>query len=213
MEEIWKDIDWIENCSSYQISNLGRVKSFKMDKKGKILKASLNTDGYYIVHLHRNNMPGKTISVHILVAKAFVPNPNNYPEVNHKDCCRTNNCSDNLEWMTHVDNVAYSVARGRYKHYGEDNSNFGNHILADRYRENKELAKELLSRPRGQNGHAKKIRAYNDDESYTFDCITDCAEWLKNKFNFSTRLESVRGRIGLLLDSNKMYKTFLYESI
>lgn len=222
MEEIWKDIDWIEGFKGYyQISNLGNVKSlerkvYRSDgvvqvRKERVMDKRIGTDGYYIAKLNVNGI-SKSIAVHILVAKAFIPNPNNLPEVNHKDCCRTNNTVDNLEWTTHKDNVKYSAVLGHYKHYGESNPNYGNHVLAERYKD-KALAKEVLSRPRGQNGHAKKIKAYNDNESYIFDCITDCAEWLINNLELTVKLESLRGRIGLLLNSGKLYKGFTYETI
>ena len=94
--EIWKDIKGYEGL--YQVSNLGRVKSFQ-NHRVFIRKQSHNKKGYLVLVLSKNN---KNIQcrVHRLVAEAFLPNPNNYPCINHKDESRTNNTVDNLEWCT-----------------------------------------------------------------------------------------------------------------
>ena len=98
MLEIWKDIKGYED--KYKISNLGRVKSLKgKPLKGKILSIYKDKFGYVCVRLSKDNIQ-RTYRVHRLVAYAFLPNPNNYPEVNHKDEDRTNNCVNNLEWCS-----------------------------------------------------------------------------------------------------------------
>ena len=108
MEEIWKDIKDYEGL--YQVSNLGRVKSLNYNHTGKekILKLH-DTHGYYRAYLCNKGKQFK-IFVHRLVAQAFIPNPNNLPQVNHKDFNRKNNCSKNLEWITLKENVQYSQA-------------------------------------------------------------------------------------------------------
>ena len=78
MEEIWKDIEGYEGL--YQVSNMGRVRSLR---NNIILRQGI-TNGYERVLLCTNNIR-KGYSVHRLVAMAFIPNPNNYPIVNHKD--------------------------------------------------------------------------------------------------------------------------------
>lgn len=103
MEEIWKDIDGYEGL--YQVSNVGRVRSLR---RNIILKSKIERNGYERVRLSVNNIP-KDYSVHRLVANAFIPNPNNYPIVNHKDENRTNNCVENLEWCTQEYNVNYGT--------------------------------------------------------------------------------------------------------
>lgn len=102
MEEIWKDIDGFDG--DYMVSNLGRVKSVR---RNIILRQSIR-NGYERVVLWTNNIP-KNYSVHRLVANAFIPNPDNLPQVNHKDENKTNNCVGNLEWCTQEYNQNYGT--------------------------------------------------------------------------------------------------------
>ena len=116
MNEEWRDIPGYEGL--YQVSNLGRVKSLeKIDARGwhrkeKILVQIDNMHGYYQLMLYKNKNK-KKISVHRLVALAFIPNPNNYPCVNHKDENKHNNNADNLEWCTHKYNNNYGTTQER----------------------------------------------------------------------------------------------------
>ena len=79
-----------------------------------------NRDGYLTITLHGKDCDGKThytgTSVHVIVAKLFVPKPNTTEvlEVNHKDCDRTNPKADNLEWVTYKENVLYSIGVGNH---------------------------------------------------------------------------------------------------
>lgn len=123
MEEIWKDIEGYEG--QYQVSNLGRVKTLARltvrpapaTKTGwreyripeKIMRLRPGTRGYLCVNLRQEEKP-VTLMVHRLVAKAFVPNPDNLPIINHKDENRQNNRADNLEWCTAQYNVTYGHA-------------------------------------------------------------------------------------------------------
>lgn len=95
MNEIWKDIEGYEGL--YQVSNFGRIKSFK-SFKSKILKPSLQSAKYLQITLCKNEK--KSVLMHRLVAKAFIVNPNNLPWVNHIDGNKLNNNVDNLEWNT-----------------------------------------------------------------------------------------------------------------
>ena len=101
-EEIWKPIEGYE---FYQISNHGRVKN----AKGHFLKFTHNHRGYVVVYLNENGKT-KTMFLHRLIAKAFIPNPNNYPEVNHIDENKDNNIIENLEWCTDKYNNRHSKA-------------------------------------------------------------------------------------------------------
>lgn len=111
MEE-WEDIAGYEGL--YQVSNLGRVKSLGNNKSRneKIIKPRSNKDGYLLVGLY-NEGKGKNHRVHRLVAQAFINNPDNKPEVNHKDEDKTNNCVENLEWVTRKENINYGTHNER----------------------------------------------------------------------------------------------------
>ena len=117
--EIWKPVVGYEGF--YEVSNLGNVRSLdKMSAdgrriKGKILTHYLTEKGYLRCFIY-----DKQIKIHRLVAQAFLPNPNNYPEVNHKDENKQNNMvwvnedgsidydKSNLEWCNHSQNIRHS---------------------------------------------------------------------------------------------------------
>ena len=110
MQEIWKDIEGYEGL--YQVSNLGIVKSLPRQYKNRkcnerIKSPSLAGKGYYRVSLCKNGII-KYYYIHQLVAKTFIPNPNNYKLVNHKDENKLNNCVDNLEWCDYKYNLNYN---------------------------------------------------------------------------------------------------------
>lgn len=105
--EIWRDI---KNYEDYQVSNFGRVKSFKFGKE-RILKPTSNTDGYLCVGLCKDGKM-KTCKIHRLVAEAFVPNPKNLPEVDHIDTNKLNCRVENLRWATGEENRKYAVEAG-----------------------------------------------------------------------------------------------------
>ena len=107
--EVWKDIAGYEG--HYQISNYGRVKSFK-GRKPRILSTCNDSKGYPKVTFTENGKM-KNYLIHILVAKAFIPNPNNLPVVHHRDSNPRNNHVDNLEWVTYKQNLIYSYMAGR----------------------------------------------------------------------------------------------------
>lgn len=115
MCETWKDIPNFEGL--YQISNFGRIKSFRKSRKYKcqeefILKNSVSNNGYCQVTLYTGKTRKKFL-VHRLVANAFIPNPNNLPQINHKDENPLNNNADNLEWCTAKYNNNYGTAKFR----------------------------------------------------------------------------------------------------
>jgi hypothetical protein len=116
-EEIWRAHP---EYTGTEVSTLGRVRT--LDRvvssengtrflKGRVLKQSYNDKGYL-----KANIPiyGKfaTKKVHRLVAQTFIHNPDNLPEVNHRDCDRANNNAGNLEWCTHQENIAYKDKLG-----------------------------------------------------------------------------------------------------
>lgn len=107
-EEIWKPVKGYEG--EYEVSNLGRVKSLpRKTTSGKLLKYSDNGNGYQHLVLTKNGSQ-RDFYVHRLVAQTFIPNPDNLPEVNHKDENKANNCVDNLEWCNKKYNMNYGTA-------------------------------------------------------------------------------------------------------
>ena len=163
MQEVWKDIKGYEGL--YQVSNKGRVRSLDRKDwmhvsncyrklKGKILKPGHNTWGYQQVQLSDalGGKKGKRVSVHRLVACAFIPNPNEYPCVNHKDCNKDNNSVDNLEWCTH-----------------EYNNNYGDH--------NKKVSESLKGKRRS-NLHKPILGISKDKKSYLYFACTHDAQTL-----------------------------------
>ena len=110
MVEIWKDVVGYEGL--YKVSNLGNVMSFK-HKKPKLLKPRKDSKGYLQILLSNHNKSIKNFLIHRLVAQAFLPNPNNYPVINHKDENKTNNRVSNLEFCTQQYNTTYGTAQER----------------------------------------------------------------------------------------------------
>lgn len=109
INEQWRPIAGYEGL--YEISSLGRVKSLKFDKE-KILKPRNDSYGYLQVDICRNGKV-KTFKVHKLVAEAFIPNPMELPEVNHRDEVKTNNCVGNLEFCDCKYNSNYGTRNKR----------------------------------------------------------------------------------------------------
>lgn len=118
-EEIWKDIPGYEG--RYQITPSGIIRSLVQANAHEggvknrdvplIRKHHLNTSGYPHIRLQKDSI-GASICVHILVAKTFIPNPNNLPEVNHIDGDKLNNRVENLEWCTSHNNQLHAYQTG-----------------------------------------------------------------------------------------------------
>ena len=114
-EEEWRDVLGFEEL--YQVSNLGNVRTVKRGE-ATVMAQEKQQNGYLSVHL-RNRGIERRASVHRLVAEAFIPNPDGLRDVNHKNGIKTDNRLENLEWMSHSDNIKhqYQVLKtGRYGH-------------------------------------------------------------------------------------------------
>lgn len=156
IDEVWKPIKDYEGL--YEVSNLGNVRSLpRNNTKGKILKQSKQTQGYKFVYLCKNGK-NKKYTVHRLVAEAFIPNPNNYPNVNHKIPVNKEVCInsvDNLEWCTQSHNIkeAFRIGTAKptwFKKYGKNHN------------------------------RAKKVNQYDLDGNFirTWDCIKEASDKL-----------------------------------
>lgn len=137
--EIWKDV--IGLGEFYQVSNLGRVRS--KDRivmggngprlhRGKELIPQPNSKGYFRVNLTDANGNKKFYFIHRMVAAAFVENPSGKPHVNHLDCNPKNNKADNLEWVTHQENMLYAKNLGRMVKTGSWLANYRKAIECQR---------------------------------------------------------------------------------
>lgn len=120
--EVWKDIKGYEGL--YQVSNMGRVKSLKRksrnlnNEEDRILKHAVNKFGYCHFSLSKFN-ESKTMTMHRVVAKYFIPNPKNKPCVNHINGIKTDNKVENLEWVTYSENMKHAYKKGLNKQIGE----------------------------------------------------------------------------------------------
>lgn len=107
-KEKWKDIVGYEGL--YMVSNFGRIKSLlrNVGRGELIMKPCFNKHtGYFLVSLRKNGM-AKTLKVSRIVAKAFIPNSNGLPQVNHRNCIKTDDRVENLEWMTNKENIKHA---------------------------------------------------------------------------------------------------------
>lgn len=197
--EIWKDIEGYETY--YQISSLGKIKSldrYITDKNGKLrfkqgkdIISFTDNDGYLHVKLHKDGV-GHTYTVHKLVARHFIERPSDFElveyEVNHKDNNRTNNSFTNLEWITHADNIRYSVKSGNahcLNMFGENNNN------------------------------ARKVSLYSHsmDLIQSFNCIVDCATYLiDNKISNAKSANQLACNISRVIDKDKKYINHYFKT-
>lgn len=124
--EVWKDIEGYEGL--YQVSNIGNIKSLERDVvysnsaihhyEEKLLKPSKIGGGYLQVTLSKDG-EAQNVLVHIIIANAFIPNPNNLPQVGHMDDNKENNTIDNLYWTTAKENNTHN---GRHLRVAEKRS-------------------------------------------------------------------------------------------
>ena len=162
--EIWRDIEGYEG--KYQVSNEGRVKALAW--KGNGIGCSQNEHilrqkdlrGYKRVGLSKEGVV-KCYSVHRLVAKAFIPNPNNYPVIDHINTIRDDNRVENLRWTTPKENNQNPLTKA--KHIGK---------LINREDQSKRVAQYTID--------GKLIRIYNSISEtskygFSFGCVARCA--------------------------------------
>lgn len=185
--EVWKDIEGFEGY--YEVSSHGRIRSVERDiverngiktqhLKGRIRKQIMGTMGYYMLHLNKDGHY-KSCFVHRLVAEAFLPNPDNLPEVNHIDENKENNAVWNLEWCDHLHNQRHGTAPQRIsaskpKRRVEQLTLDGQHVA---YYESRYAAARAFNRPkaniffaltgRSKSAYGYKWRYVDTPEDYT----------------------------------------------
>jgi len=118
--EIWKEIKGFDG--DYYVSNLGRIKSYKVSVYGKIIKSNTNKLGYVYYTLTKNKKL-RSFTIHRLVCLAFLDNPENKPHVNHINGIKSDNRLCNLEWCTrsenirHADLIGLRTPKKAFEHY------------------------------------------------------------------------------------------------
>jgi len=200
--ETWKPI--ILNNKTYYISNLGNVKS-----DITYIKTRLDKDGYTVFTAGKKNQRS-VFRVHRLVAELFIPNPNNLPEVNHKDYDRSNCNVENLEWITHKNNIRYSICN-RPDITGDNNPNYNNKKLSMFYKNNPEIALLKQSRKGVKNGRCVSISMYKDNKYIqNFEYIGLCCQYLIDNKITNSKIDSIRGGVWRSMNDDTSYKGYKF---
>ena len=167
--EVWRNLKFYEDY--YEINERGIVRN-KHTKQ--IKKATMKDNGYLVYTLYFDGK-SKQEYVHRLVALTFIPNPNNYPQVNHKDEDKWNNKVNNLEWCDARYNNTYGTARKRSAETQRLNGSY------DKAKQRMIVHNPSKINPKrgGTNSNAKSIIC--DDR--TFSCIKECAEYYGIKYS------------------------------
>jgi hypothetical protein len=155
--EIWKDVEGFEG--RYMVSNHGNVKSLRYygHNREHNLKLTQHHTGYLMVQLNKH--PSQSFLVHILVAKAFIPQTEGKTCVNHKDGNKTNNKVENLEWVTYAENTQHAIRTG----------------LVNPHNASKRIGKDHYS--------SKAVLQYDSDGIFIrkWDCQSDAARYYSAK--------------------------------
>lgn len=196
---------------NYRGANIYVSKNGRVIFNNRELSIHYNKDGYPVCSITTPKNGCVTARIARLVALAYIPNPNNLPEVNHKDYNRSNSNVENLEWMSHADNVRYSNCN-RPNYNGKNNPNYGNHKLSEIYANNKNYAIEKQSRKGLQNGRCRKIKMYKYNKLVAeFDYIVDCMKYIKENISPQVKqIESIRSQIDKSIRNNKSYKGYTF---
>lgn len=140
--EGWREIDGFPN---YMVSNTGEIKSLNYNKTGreKVLIPHKLSNGYLGINLYDSNKRSCYLLIHRVVAQAFLPNPNGYKIINHKDENRSNNFVSNLEWCSYKYNLNYGNRNSKLSNSLTNNPFFSIPVL--QYSKTREFLKEFPS--------------------------------------------------------------------
>lgn len=165
-QEIWKPV--AECNGEYYVSSWGRVKSFKFGKERILKHYSLGSGLPYCAYSLRIKHKTKICTAHRLVALAFISNPDNKPQVNHKDGNKFNNHIDNLEWVTHQENLKHAWDTGLFE--------------SQRLASIKAKSKAVIDILTGKKYDSLNVACQDIDESYFRHCMRICRKSKLQRF-------------------------------
>lgn len=196
----------IPNFPNYLAYSDGRIFN---KKRNKFLKQAMTKDGYLKVTLY-NKGKSLTKKTHRFIMETFVPNPNNLPQVNHKDCNKTNNSVNNLEWCSAKENIHHAMKNNLYnkdsyimsvatkkKIYGNDYFKKLNLLSQKAYKENNSVEKLRSTR--------KKYAKTEEGQEH----LAKMVELARIKVNRQTKILNKKTNKILLFESRKMAAVFL----
>lgn len=182
-KEVWKEI----GQTGYEVGNFGRIRH-----GNRILAGSYHNDGYIFTTIKGNQTP-----IHVFVAKAFIPNPNNLPEVNHKDGNKMNNSAENLEWVTRSENQKHAV-----------NLNLQPKNLSTYAGKFSDEQREEIKKLWNSGEYSKREIAKKYNVSHT--CICDI---INNKYRYATKVNIFKTVAKPIIDTlNELRDSYLYET-
>lgn len=177
----------------------------------------INSNGYETCKLSKDGK-SRYYFVHRLVADAFIPNPLGLSDVNHIDFNRKNNCIDNLEWISHKDNVHYSISEGHHvcctDLYGKNNPNYGNTTLKERFKNEPELREKAIARLvkyGADNNKAKAVAVLIDGQWKEFPYIKACSQFLIDNGLINAKLDGISSRISKSIKKGKPYRGLRFK--
>lgn len=153
MEENWRPVPIEGFDTRYEVSDFGNIRSYQRtittrnrwgvihsQRGGKAVRAHFNRTGYLVVNLY-DGKKKHNLSVHRLVAMAFIPNPNKLPCVDHLDTDRANNCAENLKWCSHKENSLNPITRQHLTSAMMGNQRSKGRIISDEERKKRSEAR------------------------------------------------------------------------